>query len=226
MLFGRGRQNFRINFIASFNSVGNRLTFALQETCLHGNFHLAWADDACTNHPLRTQVANIDLLAGGAVRQGLARHAYAHSGAASTDDDLITAPYDLCDLQMAGSQNLITAQLARQFLADRLRGVRQEVLTERPDVAFHHAQICRLDHAHALEGTGHHDDLPVQAYFSRHEHGPGGSAVAAYSRGHTAQRLRRALQRCGQWSIAQRQTQPGVEPIDTNFMAALNFATL
>ncbi|ALN18829.1 hypothetical protein DW68_009355 [Ectopseudomonas mendocina S5.2] len=108
MLFGRCPENFRTNFTASLNSVENRQTFALQETCLHGYFHLARTDNAGPDHSLRTQVANIDLFTRSAIRQGFARHSYVHCGAPCADDDLIATTYNFCDLQMAGSQNLIS----------------------------------------------------------------------------------------------------------------------
>ena len=100
MLLGCRRKNFRINFIASLNSVGNRHAFTLQETCLHGYFHLARADNAGSNDSLRAQVTDIDLFARRAVGQGFTGHADTHVTAAGADDDLIAASDDLGYLQM------------------------------------------------------------------------------------------------------------------------------
>src|SRR5690606_29453289 len=110
-----------------------------------------------------------------------------HASAASADHHLIAAPNDLGYLQMSRKKNLVTTELSCQFLADCLRRVGQEVLAQLPDIAFHQAQICRLDYAHALERAGQYDDWSIQPHFSRHEYGPGGAAVAAHARRDAAQ---------------------------------------
>ena len=135
MLLGCCRENFRINFIASFNSVGNRHVFALQETCLHGYFHLPRPDNAGSNDSLRTQVTHVDLFAWSAIGQGFAGHAYVDRGATSADHHLVAAPNDLGYLQMSRKKNLVTTELPCQFLADRLIQVGEKVLTQLTDIA-------------------------------------------------------------------------------------------